>query len=501
MNTPLLEMKGITKRFPSVVANERVDLELYPGEVLALLGENGAGKSSLMNVLAGLYRADEGQIFIRGKQVEITSPRDAMLLGIGMVHQNFMLVDTMTVAENVILGMAGLPFVPDMGNIGERILEISKRYNLQVDPQSCIWQLGVGERQRVEILKLIYRGAEILILDEPTAVLTPQESRELNRVIHQMTAEGKSAIFITHKMDEVITFSDWVRVLRKGRLAAVKRTRETDPGELVRLMVGRDVLFCLEKKGRRPGDVVLELNDVQAIDDKGLPALKGVSFKIRSGEILGIAGVAGNGQKQLAEVLTGLRKTTGGRIRLNGEVQTNKTPFEIISAGVSHIPADRNVRGVVGDMSVADNLAMKGYRKPPLTRKGILHPLRILELARRMIDAFRIDTPTPQTYSKFLSGGNIQKIILAREIDACRGLLIAAYPSRGLDVGATEYVRNRMIEQSDSGKAVLLISEDLEELMTVADRIAVLYEGRIMGILSCKETDTEKLGMMMAGVE
>ena len=316
-----------------------------------------------------------------------------------------------------------------------------------------------------------------------------------------MTTEGKSAIFITHKMEEVIAFSDWVRVLHKGRLVAVKKTKETDPGELVRLMVGRDVLFCLEKKERNMGDVVLELNDVQAIDDKGLPALNGVSFKIRSGEILGIAGVAGNGQKQLAEVLTGLRKTTGGRIRINGEVKTNKTPFDMICSGVSHIPADRNVRGVVGDMSVADNLAMKAYRQAPLTRKGILHPKKILELARRMIDAFRIDTPTPHTHAKFLSGGNVQKIILAREIDACRGLLIAAYPSRGLDVGATEYVRNQMIEQSESGKAVLLISEDLEELMTVADQIAVLYEGRIMGILTCKEADTEKLGMMMAGIE
>jgi simple sugar transport system ATP-binding protein len=316
-----------------------------------------------------------------------------------------------------------------------------------------------------------------------------------------MTVEGKSAIFITHKMEEVIAFSDWVRVLQKGRLVAVKKTKDTEPGELVRLMVGRDVLFCLEKRDRSSGDVVLELDDVQAIDDKGLPALKGVSFKIRSGEIMGIAGVAGNGQKQLAEVLTGLRKTTGGLIRINGEAKTNKTPYNMICAGVSHIPADRNVRGVVGDMSVADNLAMKGYRKAPLTKKGILHPKRILELARRMIDAFRIDTPTPHTHAKFLSGGNVQKIILAREIDACRGLLVAAYPSRGLDVGATEYVRNQMIQQSESGKAVLLISEDLEELMTVADNIAVLYEGRIMGILTCKDADTEKLGMMMAGIE
>jgi simple sugar transport system ATP-binding protein len=494
-------MKGVTKRFPNVVANEKVDVELYPGEVLALLGENGAGKSTLMNVLAGLYRADEGDIYIRGKQVEINSPRDAMRLGIGMVHQNFMLVDTMTVAENIILGLPDLPFVPDMQNVSERIQELSKRYNLQVDPQSHIWQLSVGEQQRVEILKLIYRGAEILILDEPTAVLTPQESKELNGILHQMTREGKSAIFITHKMEEVIAFSDWVRVLHKGRLVTVKQTDKTTPQELARLMVGRDVLFRLEKKDRNFGDVALELKDVQADDDKGLPALNGITLNIRSGEILGIAGVAGNGQKQLVEVLTGLRKVTGGTIRIFGEVKSNKSPLEIINSGVSHIPADRIARGVAGDMSVANNLAMKCYRKPPVVKKGFLHPARILELAQRMIDLFRIDTPTPHTHAKFLSGGNIQKTILAREIDACRGLLIAAYPSRGLDVGATEFVRKQMIAQSEAGTAIVLVSEDLEELATVADKIAVLFEGKIMGIVPSEEADTERLGMMMAGIK
>jgi len=501
MKTPILEMKGITKRFPNVFANDRVDVELYPGEVLALLGENGAGKSCLMNVLAGIYRADEGEIYIRGRRVDINSPRDSMLLGVGMVHQNFMLVDTMTVAENIILGLPDLPFVPDIGNVAERIRELSERYNLQVDPESHIWQLSVGEQQRVEILKLIYRGAEILILDEPTAVLTPQESKELNQVLHQMTREGKSAIFITHKMEEVIAFSDWVRVLNKGRLVTVKKTANTNPKELAQLMVGRDVLFRLEKKGRHPGDAVLELQDVQAADDKGLPALQGISLDICEGEIVGVAGVAGNGQKQLVEVLAGLRKTTGGTIRIFGKEMSNKKPLEIIDTGVSHIPADRIARGIAGDMSVAGNLAMKCYRRPPLVKKGILHPKRILDLAKRMIDMFRIDTPTPHTQAKFLSGGNIQKIILAREIDACRGLLIAAYPSRGLDVGATEYIRTQMIEQSASGTAILLLSEDLEELRTVADKIAVLYEGKIMGILPSSEADTEKLGMMMAGLQ
>jgi simple sugar transport system ATP-binding protein len=499
--TPILEMKGITKRFPNVVASDHVDLELYPGEVLALLGENGAGKSTLMNVLAGMYLADEGEIFIKGKRVEIDSPRDAMLLGIGMVHQNFMLVDTMTVAENIILGMTDQPFLSDMQAVGSRIRELSEQYNLQVDPESYIWQLSVGEQQRVEILKLIYRGAEILILDEPTAVLTPQESTELNGIIKQMTREGKSAIFITHKMDEVISYSDWVRVLNKGKLVAIKKTSETSPEELARMMVGREVLFRLEKKERQHGEIALELKDVHAVDDKGLPALDGISFVIHAGEILGIAGVAGNGQKQLVEVLTGLRKTTVGTIRIFGEDKTNKSPLDIINSGVSHIPADRIARGIAGDMSVASNLAMKCYRKPPLVKKGVLHPSRILELAHRMIDLFSITTPTPQTHVKFLSGGNIQKTILAREIDACRGLLIAAYPSRGLDVGATEFVRNQMIAQSETGTAVLLISEDLEELVSVADKIGVLYEGRIMGILPSEDAETERIGMMMAGVE
>ncbi len=499
---PILEMRGITKRFPGVLANDHVDLELYPGEVLALLGENGAGKSTLMNILVGLYRPDEGEIYVRGEKVEIHSPRDAAALGIGMVHQNFMLVPTMTVAENVILGLRDLPFVPDLKEVSRRIREISERYNLQVDPDAYIWQLSVGEQQRVEILKLIYRGAEILILDEPTAVLTPQEARELNKVIHMMTAEGKSAIFITHKMEEVMEFSDWVRVLRQGKLVAVKRTAETSPQELARLMVGREVLFRLERTPREPGEVVLELQDVHADDDKGLPALRGVSFTIREGEILGIAGVAGNGQQELAEVVTGLRKVKSGRILIRGKDMTNRPPREIIAQGVSHIPADRIGMGAVGNLAVAENLAMKGYRYEPLSSKlGMLNPRRILEFAKRLIRTYRIATPTPQTRIKFLSGGNIQKAILAREINACKGLLVAVYPSRGLDVGATEAVRKRLLEQRDAGTAVLLISEDLEELLSVADRIAVLFEGQVMGILKSDEADIETLGLMMAGVK
>jgi simple sugar transport system ATP-binding protein len=494
-------MRGITKRFPGVLANDQVDLSLDAGEMLALLGENGAGKSTLMNVLVGLYRADQGDIIVRGQHVTINSPRDAAALGIGMVHQNFKLVPTMTVAENVILGLRDLDFVPDMDQVSRRIREISERYNLQVDPKAYIWQLSVGEQQRVEILKLIYRGAEILILDEPTAVLTPQEAQELGQILHIMQKEGKSTIFITHKMDEVMAFSDWVCVLQHGKVVAVKRTAETNPNELARLMVGRDVLFRLEKESREPGDVVLSLQNVYANNDKGLPALQGISFDIHQYEILGIAGVAGNGQKELSEVVTGLRSVRDGQIYIGMDDLTNCSPLEVIKSGVSHIPADRIGMGAVGDMAVADNIAMKGYRGTPLADRGILRPKRIIDFALTMIELFKIATPTATTRVKFLSGGNIQKTILAREIDACVGLLVAVYPSRGLDVGATEAVRRRLIEQRDAGRAVLLISEDLEELTSVADKIAVLYEGRIMGILTPDQADVEKIGLLMAGVD
>lgn len=497
---PILEMRGICKRFPGVVANDGVDLVLYPSEVLALLGENGAGKSTLMNILVGLYRPDAGEVRLHGKLVDIQSPRAAAILGIGMVHQNFMLVETMTVAENIVLGLADLPIVPNMDAVSARIRELSDRYNLRVDPKAYIWQLSVGEQQRVEILKLIYRGAQILILDEPTAVLTPQEADELAAVLRRMTEEGKSAIFITHKMDEVMAFSQRVMVLRQGTVTATKRTAETSPQELARLMVGREVLFRLDKAPCQRGEATLQVRDLQAENDKGLPALRGVSFDICQGEILGIAGVAGNGQRELAEVITGLRKATGGQVTLRGRNVTNCSPLDLIRTGVSHIPEDRVGMGLVGNMAVAENLAMKGYRQAPLAKRGVLQPQHMLDLARRMIDAFRIATPSPETRVKFLSGGNLQKTILAREITACGGLMVAVHPTRGLDVGATEAVRGMLLEQRNKGMAVLLISEDLEELLAVSDRIAVLFEGQVMGIVPAAEAEVETLGLMMAGV-
>lgn len=497
----ILEMRNITKRFPGVTANDDISISLKKGEVLALLGENGAGKSSLMNVLVGLYRADSGSIYINGSKVSITSPSVASSLGIGMIHQEFMLVDTMTVAENIILGIKDLDLVPDMKKISDKIRSISECYQLKVNPDSYVWQLSVGERQRVEILKLIFRGAQILILDEPTAVLTPQESKELNGIISQMKKEGKSAIFITHKMDEVMAFSEDVCVLKQGKLVATKRTGDTNPKELAQMMVGREVLFQFDKKEYKPGDPVLKVENLSALNSKGMDAVKQVSFDVKSGEIFGIAGVAGNGQQQLIDSVTGLQSIKSGTVFINETDCSNQNPINFIRAGVSYIPSDRLGMGVAGSMTVLNNLAMKGYRKEPFSSHGLLIKSYFRKFAENMIELFKIATPGPETVVKFLSGGNIQKAILAREIDSCRNLLVAAYPSRGLDVGATQAVRTRLIEQRDEGKAVLLISEELDELLMIADRIAVMFEGQFMGIVDSSKTDREELGLMMTGMK
>jgi simple sugar transport system ATP-binding protein len=497
---PIVQMEKITKRFPGVVANDGVDLELMPGQVLALLGENGAGKSTLMNMLVGLYRPDSGTIRVRGVPVDIQSPQDSMALGIGMIHQEFMLVGNMTVAENIVLGMKGLPFAPKFDDIDKRIVELSDRYGLKVNPDAYIHDLSVGEQQRVEILKLVYRGADILILDEPTAVLTPGESHELNKIVKIMLAEGKSAIFITHKMDEVIEFSDKVQVLRRGKTVNTCETADVTPQDLANMMVGRDILFSLDRCPFNPGGVKLKVDDVSVDNPQGgRPMLDHVSLEVRRGEILGIAGVAGNGQQQLTEVITGLMHCSSGHVLIDGIDLTNATPLSIIKAGVSHIPADRGAMGVVGDMTVGENLAMKKYRTREISRGVVIKRGFMRSFADKLIGAFAIKTPTQDTSVKYLSGGNIQKTILAREIDSCGGILIAVYPSRGLDVGATEAVRQNLIAQRDNGNAVLLVSEELEELQMVADKIAVMFEGRIMGVRNVKETNTEELGLMMAG--
>ena len=501
--TPVVRMVNITKHFPGVLANDQVSLTLHRGEILALLGENGAGKSTLMNMLVGLYRPDSGEIYVKGKHVEIHTPQDSMALGIGMIHQEFMLVGNMTVAENIVLGMKGLPFVPPMAEIKAKITDLSKRYGLQVYPDKVIQDLSVGEQQRVEILKLLYRGADILILDEPTAVLTPKEARDLNEILKKMLLEGKSAIFITHKMDEVMEFSHTVQVLRRGKSVSTCTTKSIQKvQDLANMMVGRDVLFSLERGPYKPGEVMIETKDLVIYPIGGGKAvLDHVSLSIRGGEILGIAGVAGNGQQQLTEALTGLLKVDSGSVHLNGKDMTNKTPLQIIKNGVSHIPADRGRMGVVGDMSVGDNLSMKKYRTDELSSHSIIKRGWVRKFADHLIEVFTIKTPNQDTRVKFLSGGNIQKTILAREIDSCGGILIAVYPSRGLDVGATEAVRQNLIKQRDKGNAVLLVSEELEELMMVADRIAVMFEGRIMDIVDTKLASTEHLGMLMAGVQ
>ncbi len=496
-------MVGITKRFPGVLANDNVNLTLHRGEVLALLGENGAGKSTLMNMLVGLYRPDAGDIYVHGKLAEINSPQDSMALGIGMIHQEFMLVGNMSVAENIILGMKGLALVPPLAEIKKNITDLSKRYGLQVYPDKIVHDLSVGEQQRVEILKLLYRGAEILILDEPTAVLTPGEARDLNEILKKMLAEGKSAIFITHKMDEVMEFSHTVQVLRRGKsvnvcpTSSIKRIQD-----LANMMVGRDILFSLDRGPYEPKEVMLEArNLVMHSVTGGKRVLDDVSFTLRGGEILGIAGVAGNGQQYLTEALTGLMMVNSGQVFIKGKDYTNKSPLQIINSGVSHIPADRGRMGVVGDMSVGDNLSMKKYRTKELSDHSIIKRSWVRLFADRLIETFTIKTPSQDTSVKFLSGGNIQKTILAREIDSCGGILIAVYPSRGLDVGATEAVRQNIIKQRDMGNAVFLVSEELEELLMVADRIAVMFEGRIMDIMDVKDAKTEELGMLMAGVE
>jgi len=500
-DTPLVRMWGITKRFPGVLANDHVDLEVQAGQVHALLGENGAGKTTLMNILSGLYRADEGEIYIGGRRADLQSPRDAIDLGIGMVHQHFMLVEPHTVAENVILGLNTPRFFLDMSRIERQIAEFSRQYGLQVDPQARIWQLSVGEQQRVEILKMLYRGVDILIMDEPTAVLTPQEVDELFTTLRRMADGGKVIIFISHKLDEVMAISDQITVLRGGRVVATVDTGQTTKEELARMMVGREVLFRVDKARVAPGEVVLEVRNLQSLNDMGLPALKDVSFAIRQGEILGIAGVAGNGQRELAEVVTGLRKATCGWVLITGCDLTNCSPRRVIRQQVSHVPEDRLGIGLVPNLAISDNIILKSYQGPPLAKGPFLDRSSITRFASRLIEAFSIVTPSQETPVKLLSGGNLQRTILAREISVGPRLMVAVHPTRGLDIGATESVRNLLLKQREDGAAILLISEDLDELLSISDRIAVMYEGRIMGVVDVEGADIEEIGLMMAGTE
>ncbi len=500
VDVPAVDMRGIVKRFPGVLANDHVDLTVYEGEVHALLGENGAGKSTLMNILSGLYQPDEGEIRVRGERVSFGSPKDAIRQGIGMIHQHFMLVPSFSVAENIMLGMDEPRFLLDPQKIEGTVRELSERYNLDVDPSSKIWQLSVGEQQRVEVLKMLYRGATILIMDEPTAVLTPQEVEDLFQTLRGMAKSGHTIIFISHKLDEVLAIADRITVLRRGRLeAAGVEASSVTKKELAHLMVGREVLFRIEKKPAKAGEVVMEVEDLQAEDDKGLPALKGVSLQVRSGEILGLAGVAGNGQRELAQAICGLRPVMGGVVRVHGKEVTNAAPVVLIKEGVAYIPEDRHGVGSVPNLSVAENLALRNYRWPPIGNGWRINRVALRKQAVELVQTFDIVTPSIDTPSRLLSGGNLQKMILARELSGDPRVVIAVHPTRGLDVGATEAVHRLLLQERDQGAGVLLISEDLDEILSLADRIAVIYEGQIMSVVDAEDADIEELGLQMAG--
>jgi len=495
----VVEMRGIVKQFPGVLANDHVDFELRRGEIHALLGENGAGKSTLMNVLAGLYRQEAGTVLVHGQPTNFSSPGDAIQAGIGMVHQHFMLVPSQSVTENILLGLNEPRFRMELPKYDRIIAELSEGFGLKVDPSAKIWQLSVGEQQRVEIVKVLYRGADVLIMDEPTAVLAPQEIEDLFATLRSMIAKGKSIIFISHKLQEVMEIADRVTVLRKGKATASGLELDTlTRQECARLMVGRDVVFRVDKIPHDPGDVVLDVQDVVAENDKGLTALQGLSLQVRAGEIFGLAGVAGNGQRELAQVITGLRKCIQGRILLNNEEISNQSARFSIQRGLSYVPEDRTHVGTSPNLSMTDNVIMKKYRQPPIARGLAIDMINANSFAEGLKEDFDIAIPTVDTPVRLLSGGNLQRVILAREISGEPTLMIAVQPTRGLDVGAIEGVHRLLLSQRDAGTAILLVSEELEELIALSDRIAVIYEGQIMGEVIGEDINT--IGLMMTGM-
>jgi len=495
----VVQMRGIVKHFPGVLANDHVDFELRKGEIHALLGENGAGKSTLMNILAGLYHPDGGSITVNGKPVSFSSPRQAIQAGIGMIHQHFMLVPSQTVSENILLGLDEPRFFMQLPKYEQEIAELSERFGLKVDPRAHVWQLSVGEQQRVEILKMLYRGADILIMDEPTAVLAPTEVDELFHTLRSMVAQGKSIIFISHKLHEVSQIADRVSVLRRGvSTASGVETRSMTKADLARLMVGREVIFSLQKKPCQPGKIVLQLEDLWAENAKGLNALRGLSLTVRQREIVGLAGVAGNGQRELADVVTGLRKAAKGRVLVDGENITNRPVKAGIHHGVSHIPEDRTHVGSAPNLSVTDNVIMKKYNQAPIARGWMMNTVAANNYASELKQAYEILAPTLETPVRLLSGGNLQRVILAREISSQPALMIAMQPTRGLDVGAIEGVHRLLLAQREAGAAILLISEELEELIDLSDRVAVIYEGMIMGEVT--DGNIEHIGLMMTGM-
>jgi len=505
--TLALEMRGITKRFPGVLANDHINFQLERGEIHAMLGENGAGKTTLMNILYGLYTPDEGQVLLNGQEVSIRAPDDAIRLGIGMVHQHFMLVPVMTVAENIILGTEVVKngFVLDLGSAAKRIRELSRQYGLEIDPEAYVKDLPVGVQQRVEIVKALYREADILVLDEPTAVLTPQEADELFVIMRSLVAQGKSIIFITHKLREVFVVADRITVLRNGHVVGTTVPAEATRESLAAMMVGREVILTVDKKPARPGPPVLSVAGLKAVDDRGALVVDGVSFEVASGEILGVAGVQGNGQTELVEALTGLRHCLEGLVMVGQIDVTNASPRKITDLGVmvsgsAHIPEDRHEHGMVPKYPIADNLILNTYYRPPFANGIVMDNRAIEDNALRVVHEFDIRTPSVYTRAGSLSGGNQQKMVVGRELSRPIQLLIAAQPTRGLDVGSIEFIHNRLVAARDQGVAVLLVSAELDEIMSLADRIAVMYKGKIIATLDAEQASREQIGLLMAGI-
>lgn len=496
-----LEMHNITKRFPGVLANDHVDFDVVSGEVHALLGENGAGKSTLMKILYGMYRPDEGRIVLNGKEISIPTPTAAISHGIGMIHQHFMLVPTLTVAENVALGLPSSKGpLTDLDVVSERIIDLANTYHLKIDPSAFIWQLSVGQQQRVEIIKALYRGASLLLLDEPTAVLTPQEVDELFVIMRQMTDDGYGLVFISHKLHEVVEISDRITVLRDGRKIGTQPTCDVTAQTLANWMVGHEINFITSQEKVDRGECRIELRDACCSSDRGTEGLCDVNLKVYSGEIVGLAGVSGNGQLELAEAITGLRSLISGKVFLDGQDITGLPPGKITEKGLAYVPEERMKDGMISAFNISENLVLREHHRWPFSKRGFLRMPYIYEHTDRMIKQYRIKTPSRATLAKNLSGGNIQKVLLARELSRSPRAIVAAQPTRGLDIGATEYVHEQLLDQRKKGAAILLISEDLDEILAIADRIAVIYEGKIMDILPRETATKEDLGLLMAGV-
>jgi simple sugar transport system ATP-binding protein len=500
VHAPALEMRGITKRYPGVIANDHIDLEVRPGEIHALLGENGAGKTTLMNILYGLARPDEGEILLDGSPARIANPTDAIARGINMVHQHFMLVPVLTVAENILLGeetMAG-PIFLDRKEAKRRIIELGKRFGFEIDPDVKVGDLSVGWQQRVEILKALYRNAKVLVLDEPTAVLTPQETDEIFAVLRRLAQEGHSIVFISHKLYEVLAIADRITVIRRGRVVGSRIPTETDEEDLAALMVGRDVQLVVDRGESHPADVRLEVHGLTVRDDRGTDAVRGVDFEIRSGEIFGIAGVAGNGQDELVEAIVGLRKPTAGSVILDGRDVTNASTREMTNLGTGYVPADRHRFGLVLSFTVADNLVLTDYYRPPYARGMIRNEDAIEERGAVAIKEYDVRAPSASVLAGTLSGGNQQKVVVARELDGDLRLLVLDQPTRGLDVGSIEFIHRQAIKKRDAGTAVLLVSAELDEVLEISDRVAVMYRGQIVDIVDGRTADRNAVGVLMA---